>query len=264
MQLEVISHTADNACGRPDLLFVHGGFHAAWCWDEYFLPFFQANGWNAHALSFRGHGKSDGAAEISRWTLANYVDDVVNVLGRIGERSILIGHSMGGVIAQRVWRMETERVVGMALLASSPLRADPSVIARLARERPLSMGVGQATKNPWLLRRAMTPFFFSPGIPGEKKKQYHQRLSLESPRAMAEVFTRPEPKPLEGDRRPVLIIAGREDWSIPLEAHEQFVQVYDAEFHICPGHHDLMLDPHWKVSASTILRWLKKTGFNAR
>ena len=40
------------------LLFVHGAWHAAWCWDEHFLGYFADRGYRAVALSFRGHGDS--------------------------------------------------------------------------------------------------------------------------------------------------------------------------------------------------------------
>jgi pimeloyl-ACP methyl ester carboxylesterase len=44
---------------RPTpLLFVHGAWHGAWCWDEYFLDFFAGRGYRALAVSLRGHGNS--------------------------------------------------------------------------------------------------------------------------------------------------------------------------------------------------------------
>ena len=46
--------------GKPPLLFVHGGYCDAWCWAPYFLPWFAAKGYAAHALSLRGHGASAG------------------------------------------------------------------------------------------------------------------------------------------------------------------------------------------------------------
>src|SRR5262249_56515115 len=58
--LEVRSHRPARSNGRPPLLFVHGGYCDAWCWDRYFLPWFAAQGYAAHALSLRGHGASGG------------------------------------------------------------------------------------------------------------------------------------------------------------------------------------------------------------
>ena len=55
--LEVIERGTRNGSG-PSLLFVHGTWHAAWCWDEHFLDFFASKGHHALAVSLRGHGGS--------------------------------------------------------------------------------------------------------------------------------------------------------------------------------------------------------------
>ena len=38
------------------LVFVHGAWHGAWCWDEHFLGHFAAKGYRAIALDLRGYG----------------------------------------------------------------------------------------------------------------------------------------------------------------------------------------------------------------
>jgi len=44
-RLEVLHRPADtSATGRPPLVFVHGLFRAAWCWEEAWLPHFQELG----------------------------------------------------------------------------------------------------------------------------------------------------------------------------------------------------------------------------
>ena len=56
--LEVIDKGSVSDTHPVPLLFVHGAWHAAWCWDENFLSFFADKGYRALALSFRGHGDS--------------------------------------------------------------------------------------------------------------------------------------------------------------------------------------------------------------
>jgi len=36
---------------RPPLVFIHGSFHAGWCWAENWLPFFSNHGFDCYALS---------------------------------------------------------------------------------------------------------------------------------------------------------------------------------------------------------------------
>lgn len=258
MKLELISRIPHTSKNNSALLFIHGAFHGAWCWDEHYLPYFRDHGWEAHALSLRGHGKSEGVAQIKQWCLSDYETDIINTLDQIGKPVVLVGHSMGGVLSQRVWRKEPERVVGQVLLASSPLRPDRAVIARIAKLNPVSTTLSQLTGNPILQRRMLKPFFWSPDLPAATQRRFDRLFSLESPTALREVFSRKAPEPNPGDTRPTLVIAGREDWSIPLEAHGLFVDTYQADYVVCPGHHDLMLDPAWEESAQAILDWLER------
>lgn len=52
--LEVIDKGASSQAHPVPLLFVHGGWHAAWCWDAHFLDFFADRGFRAVAVSWRG------------------------------------------------------------------------------------------------------------------------------------------------------------------------------------------------------------------
>jgi pimeloyl-ACP methyl ester carboxylesterase len=58
--LEIIVRGQSTNDHPVPLLFVHGGWHAAWCWDENFLNFFADKGFLAAAVSLRGHGESAG------------------------------------------------------------------------------------------------------------------------------------------------------------------------------------------------------------
>ncbi|KAJ6861300.1 hypothetical protein NC651_037397 [Populus alba x Populus x berolinensis] len=39
---------------NPPLVFVHGSYHAAWCWDEHWLPFFSWFGFDCYSVSLLG------------------------------------------------------------------------------------------------------------------------------------------------------------------------------------------------------------------
>lgn len=255
MHLEVISRGDVSHPHRPSLLFIHGGFHGAWCWDEFMLPWFASRGWHANALSLRGHGSSDGREGMSRWTLADYDDDVGQVLEQIARPAVLIGHSIGGVLAQRSWERR-KSVAGMILYATSPLKPDTSVILRLLRKRPFSLLAGQILGIASAQLRACEPFLFSPAFDPVKVQEYRGRLVTEAPKAMAEIFTRAPQRRAQGDRRPALVVAGSDDWSIPHASNEALAQAYSAELKLCPGAHDLMLDPQWETNARAMEEWL--------
>ena len=105
LQLEVLTQKPASIAKQARLLFVHGMWHGAWCWEKYFLPYFAGKGYVASAMSLRGHGKSPGRDKL-RWTsLADYVADVETVVKQMGNLPVLVGHSMGGMISptQVIW-----------------------------------------------------------------------------------------------------------------------------------------------------------------
>jgi pimeloyl-ACP methyl ester carboxylesterase len=97
--LEVIDKGSSE--DAPPLLFVHGAWHGAWCWDEHFLDFLADRGFRAVALSLRGHGNSPTDKRLSRCSIADYVHDVVSVAETLPTPPVVIGHSMGGFVAQK-------------------------------------------------------------------------------------------------------------------------------------------------------------------
>src|SRR5438445_2288922 len=99
--LEIISRQPATPNGAPPLLFVHGMWHGAWCWDEHFLPCFADHGYAAHAVSLRGHGRSDLHGSLKFVSIADYVGDVAEAARQIGTPPIMIGHSEGGFVVQR-------------------------------------------------------------------------------------------------------------------------------------------------------------------
>lgn len=63
LQMEVISQKPlkqpdsapnPNPNPNPPLVFVHGSFHAAWCWAEHWMPFFSGYGYDCYAVSLLG------------------------------------------------------------------------------------------------------------------------------------------------------------------------------------------------------------------
>src|ERR1039457_4121859 len=120
MKLEIISkYPAGNSHSTP-LLFVHGAWHGAWCWDEHYLDYFAQKGFEAHAVSLRGHGLSDGHKSLKWARIADYVSDVAIAARQLPSAPVVIGHSMGGFVVQKY--LETHFAPAAVLLASAPTR----------------------------------------------------------------------------------------------------------------------------------------------
>src|ERR1700679_3824393 len=123
--LEVIDKGSATESHPVPLLFVHGAWHAAWCWDEHFLDFFAAQGYRAIAVSLRGHGKSPGGERL-RWTrIRDYADDVAEPSPQLPSPPVLLAHSMGGFVVQTY--LEHHAAAGAVLVAPIP----PTGVLRL-------------------------------------------------------------------------------------------------------------------------------------
>ncbi|KJV27669.1 hypothetical protein VI06_13585 [Aquitalea magnusonii] len=91
---------ADAPAPRGHILFIHGVAGDGWQWRENMQPWFAAHGLSSSALSLRGHG---GSKPRDNQTLRDYEQDVQQVLARLPvQPSLIVGHSMGGFLTQRV------------------------------------------------------------------------------------------------------------------------------------------------------------------
>lgn len=106
------------AGGRP-LLLVHGHVGA----KEDFTPWLDRlaeRGWHAVAPDLRGHGASDKPAGEDRYSLAQLAEDLLALVGALGwTRFTLLGHSMGGMVAQLVALEHGDRLQGLVLMGTS-------------------------------------------------------------------------------------------------------------------------------------------------
>lgn len=252
MHLEVITRRPTGAARPTPLLFIHGAWHGAWCWDEYFLPYFAEHGYEAHALSLRGHGKSAGQV---RWVSAlDYVNDVEQVARSFSRMPVLIGHSLGGYVVQKY--LAGRRAPAAALLASVPVNGILRFMLRHTAQHPASALKTMLRLNPyWLigtpeLSRAV---LFSPDTP--HTAAYHDRLQAESFRVALDALLLDLPEPARVSV-PLLMLAATQDAVFTQQEQEFTAAVYGAPLYWFEMAHDMMLEPGWQQPADRLLSWL--------
>ena len=138
--LEIISRQppAKVSPRNTPLLFLHGAYAAAWCWDEHFLSYFAERGYASHALSFSGHGASPGRERLDSFGIDHYVADAAAVAAQLPAPPVLVGHSMGGLVAQKY--LEQHEAAGVVLLASVPPQGLWAAALGLAFQKPGLLG----------------------------------------------------------------------------------------------------------------------------
>src|SRR3954470_5568674 len=103
--------------GRPFLL-VDGFTGAKEAFTEWLEPL-AADGWHAVAPDNRGHGASEKPADEGDYSFSSLADDVVALADSLwgqGAPFVLLGHSMGGMVAQVAALRSPERISALILM----------------------------------------------------------------------------------------------------------------------------------------------------
>ena len=261
MQLEIITHNPENKLHPTPILFVHGAWHAAWCWEN-FLPYFAQHGYVSHAVSLRGHGNSDGRKKI-RWHSASrgYVEDIAKIAKMLPSPPVIVGHSMGGYVVQKY--LETHTAAAGVLLASIPVSGIFGFGIRYFLEHPWQFIKAHLLLNLWNLvetQDLVKDAFFSCNVPPEEVERHFARLQPESFRMELETlfFELPQPGKV---KTPLLVLAAENDKVFSVPEQRATACCYGTEAEIFPNMaHDMMLEPEWQKVADRILDWLQDRG----
>lgn len=259
MTLEILHSPAKSSASlRPPILFVHGSYCSAHIWEPYFLPYFSENGYGCHALSLRGHGRSDGM--LSWACLADYCEDVAEAIATLDEPPVLIGHSLGGLVIQHV--IAAHRPRAAVLMASVPPSGLSSSAMHMSMASPdilWQLGLLQSLGPEAVSAEVMARGMLSPGSRSEGLLTHLQR---ESPRVAAELLAPSQPTPVRGEGAPpILVLGGDADLFLPVSAFRETATFFDAELQILQGApHGLMIDSvWWKKTADAILSFLQRS-----
>ena len=257
-----IVRKAARRASRPPLLFVHGAYAGAWCWDEHFLRYFAARGHDAWAVDLRGHGEH---ADDAGWaSLDDYVADVLHAAAAIGEPAVLVGHSMGAIVVQRAWR--EARAVALALLAPVPLQGllgsslmlalnDPEIFNEINK---LQIGAALPVATE-LLARAI----FSPQLPAPEVRRHLRRMRAESQRALIDLSW-PQQFSIERATVPVRVFGAQLDRLFPPQTIGDTARWHGGTAEIISGlAHAMMLDANRERAAARLAAWLDEAPVRA-
>ena len=265
MRLEIISRqpAASNGgavSGRPTpLLFIHGMFHGAWCWDAHFLEYFAAHGYPAYAVNLRGHGNSEGGDRLRRMRIADFVDDIDAAVHQLPAPAVVIGHSLGGFVVQKY--LEDHDAPGGVLLSSPPPSGMLRAALRMARRRPLVFAKINATLSltPVIATMELTrEAFFSADLSDAELHGYWKLMQDESYLAFLDMVALNLPRP-EKVKTPVLVLGAARDNMLEPHEIEATARAYNTQAQIISDvAHSSMLERRWEAVAERILVWLRE------
>ena len=143
----------------PSAVFIHGAQndHSVWSLQT---RYFAHHGFNVLALDLPGHGRSKGAAKASVEALSQWLLAVLDAAGMA--RALLIGHSMGSLIALETAHRAPTRVSAMALLGSTyPMKVSEALLEAAKTDEPSAIDMVNIWSHSSI---AQKPSFPGPGF----------------------------------------------------------------------------------------------------
>jgi pimeloyl-ACP methyl ester carboxylesterase len=258
MQLELLTASPKGPERPVSILLVHGICLGAWVWEQNFLPFLSEAGFATYAVSLRGHGRSTGSQRIDHWQLRDFADDIAWAMHKIGGPTIIVGHSMGGGVAQYYLR-QGRSAAGVVLLASAPphglMRASLAMYQRnptLWEELYKAQGKPMSHVDLGILENGL----FTKSSASPERMAVLRRLGPPAVRASVDLMGWPPIAPLPWAVPPMLIAGGDRDQLIPPADVFLTGAYYGVTPVIIPGcAHAMMLDEPWRQVAELIRDW---------
>ena len=235
------------AGAAPSVLFVHGGFHGAWCWRPT-IAYLAARGIRSAAVDLRGHGGLPQDETYIAQGVEAMTQDVLEAGRMLAEDYVLAGHSVGALIAMKA-AMDRKPRGRIRLAPAAPGNvpaghALPRFPATRAVQAP-----GEERARKWFLSGSSSPDIGA----------YLSLLCPESPRLLNECFHDGVAVDPAAISVPTLCISGAKDES-PLHRRAQdraIAEMYGAELRTVPrSGHCMMLDDGWEDTAREIHDWL--------
>jgi pimeloyl-ACP methyl ester carboxylesterase len=248
------------------IVMTHGAFCGGWVWDRFRTPF-EAAGHAVTTPDLPGHGPAERPGAAVGLSMRDYARAIAEVCERQAAPPILIGHSLGGLVAQLA--AARTRVAALILLAPSA----PWGVSGATLEEAISAVSLYALGPYWTL--AIDPDYPAARrytfdrLPRPERRAAFVRMVPESGRALWETLNwwldpfASTLVPANGVNAPVLAIAGGKDAVHPTGTVRETARRIAGEVRVFPDmSHWLPAEPGWESVAEACLDWL--AGLKAR
>ena len=258
------------------VLFLHGLWLHATSWQAW-VDLFADNGYAPVAPGWPGEPDTVAEARehperVANVGIADAAEHFAQIAAGLGSKPILIGHSFGGLLAEKLLGED----VGVAAVAIDPAQIKGVLPLPLAQLRSGLPGLGNPTNlhKAVSLTKAEFRYGFGNALPEEESDELFDKWAIPSPakplfQAAAANFALHSQAKVNTDnsqRGPLLLISGLEDHTVPdvvtrstLKQYRHSTAVTELKQFEGRGH-SLTIDHGSMELAHAILDWLKTNG----
>ncbi|MGA9752718.1 MAG: alpha/beta hydrolase [Acidobacteriota bacterium] len=247
------------------LFMIHGMWGGGYHWDLY-RSVFEGRGYRCLAPTLRYHDadpKAPPDPRVGVTSLLDYAQDLEREIRQLGDPPVILGHSMGGLLAL----MLGSRGLASRLVLLTP--ASPRGIVALRPSVIRSFWSGMTTwafwRKPYRQTYGEAVYSMMHLLSEEKRRKAYERFVFESGRAAFEIGFWPL------DRRrasavdfsavtcPVLLVAGGQDRITPAPVQRKTARRLGkvVTYRELPDHaHWVLGEPGWEDVARIVAEWL--------
>ncbi len=245
---------------RPPIVMIHGAFCGGWVFEAWRKRFEEA-GYKVHVPTLRYHGPGPQPRELGTTSVRDYADDLEALIGTLDAPPVLIGHSMGGLLAQMLAARLSVRAL-VLLAPSAPWGVLPSTPFEIMSAQALYMAgdfwAKRLKPEKWIAAANALDM-----MPDHEEVFSH--FVSESGQATFEImhWALDLKRATQVDARkvtcPILCISGARDRVNPPGTVRRIARRYEGRvrYEELKGHsHWLIGEPGWEKIATQSLDWL--------
>ena len=256
-----------NSQDSRTIVFLTGAFLHHSCWDEWRV-FFERQGYSvltppwpnkdAPPDVLRGRHPD---AEVAAMRLARLTGYFTDMVMRLKDRPIIIGHSLGGLIAQQLLSR------GLASKAVAIHSLPPPGVFALSvsflRAGWPALGFFTPASRTFMMSFRQWQYGFANGMPQEWQESAYCLAIPESKHVVRDTIGPAARVDFRQTRGPLLMLAGDADRTIPAKLNFANYRKYEGagtptDYKVFPGRtHAVLLQPGWEEVATYCLDWLR-------